>query len=316
MVTMAQVEGLVSAHSENDVERFKSITLQIAADAETTGKFRFARDLKHSVNGTRARAVIPLQSQEVVNQVTPRHKLEDLFLDKSIKATLSEVIREWKGREKLRGHGLDVRRRLLLTGPPGTGKTASAGAIATALDVPFFVVRLEKVIDSYMGNTAKRLREAFDAIRITEGVFLLDEFDALASSRSSKGATDHQEIRRALNSLLQYLEEEGLGMVIAATNLDPALDRAVWRRFEVKLTYRLPDAHDVFAIVKKVLGIAGLGTPPDMDWKEAAGAAGGLSHAEVEEAVRAVARNTVLADQSELLPTALAQELKSVRRIE
>lgn len=316
MVTQAQVEGLVRSHAENDLERFKSITLQISADAERKSNFRFARDLKHLTEGTRVLQPLPMHSKDIISQVIPRHTLESVFLAAEMKADLAELVREWKGREKVRARGLDVRRHLIFTGPPGTGKTATAGAIAAALDLPFFVVRLERLIESFLGSTAKNLRAAFDAVRITPGVYLFDEFDALGTSRSGKErGHDIQEMKRATNSLLQFLDEDGLGMVIAATNLEPVLDNAVWRRFEGKFNFRMPSPEEVMSVIRQVLSLAGLTPVGGLDWEAVTSYASNLSHADVEEAARVTARRVILDDETLVSFEDLTTPLSKAKRV-
>lgn len=128
---------------------------------------------------------------------------------------------------------------MLLSGPPGTGKTFSAQALAGELNFPLFSVQLNGLITKFMGETAQKLRMIFDAVRTTRGVYLFDEIDALAATRSSEN--DVGEARRILNSFLQYLDEDtGPSLIIATTNLPEILDRAILRRFDLVLPYELP----------------------------------------------------------------------------
>jgi SpoVK/Ycf46/Vps4 family AAA+-type ATPase len=320
MVTQAQVEALVRAHAENDLERFKSVTLQISADAERKSNFRFARDLKHLTEGTRVMQPLPMHTKHIVAQVIPKHTLDTLFLKPELKASLLGLVREWKSREIVRERGLDVRRRIVFTGPPGTGKTATAGALATALDVPFFNVCLESMIESYLGNTAKNLRAAFDAIKVTPGVFLFDEFDALAHQRVGGKDGDVGEIRRITNSLLKFLEEDGVGMVIAASNLDPVLDQAVWRRFEGKFVFPWPDQEQVEAITRRIFELGGVLAAESFTWDSLGsytmpcGDESPLCHADIEEAARSVVRAAILDNRPLVYVDEMTTALRRAKR--
>ena len=205
------------------------------------------------------------------------------------------------------------RRHVLLLGPPGTGKTATAGAIAQALGLPFFVARLESIIDSYLGHTGRNLREVFDAVRTVPGVYLLDEFDAIGSSRESKGRTDVAEMRRALNTLLTFMEEDGEGMIVAATNLTAILDTAMFRRFELVLEYRLPTPDDAEILVRRTLERAGLAPDKAIDWPQVRAATAGLSHDNIVKATMSAARTCVLDGERTVRHRPLVAKLEMVR---
>lgn len=313
MVTQAQVRALVECHATDDRERFKSITLQIVADAESKKQHGWARDLKSFVTGTRILQPLPMVGSDVVTQVFPKQTLADVFLHAETRAAVDGLLIEWKSRAKLRERGLDIRRRIIFTGPPGTGKTVTGGAIATALDIPFFLIRIDAVIDSYLGKTATNLRHAFDLVKRNEGVYLFDEFDALAKSRTDENGSDVKEMRRVVNSLLQFLEEDGLGIVIATTNLSGILDGAVWRRFELKLNFDLPSEEQVVAISKRVFDVARISVSEDWNWSRYARDLAGMCHADAETVARTVARRVVLEDLKEAAPEMVPPIISGVR---
>ncbi|WP_249364437.1 AAA family ATPase, partial [Pseudoalteromonas ruthenica] len=137
---------------------------------------------------------------------------------------------------KLKNHGLSPRRKVLLVGPPGTGKTYTASVLAGELDYPLFQVRLDGVITKYLGESSAKLRQVFDAIREVRGVYFFDEFDALGSNRSA--GNDVGEARRLLNSFLQMIEQdESNSLIICATNHIEILDHALFRRFDDVIKY-------------------------------------------------------------------------------
>lgn len=314
MVTMAQVRALIDAHSSDDRERFKSVSLQIAADCENKGQHGFAREINRLTSSFSVLQPLPLSSSGVVSQVFPKQSFADVFLHQETRAAVDGLLSEWRLRMKLRERGLDVRRRIIFTGPPGTGKTVTAGAIAKELDVPFFIIRIDAVIDSFLGKTATNLRHAFDLVKKQEGIFLFDEFDALGRSRTDRDGSDVREMRRVVNSLLQFLEEDGLGIIIATTNLNQILDNAIWRRFEMKLQFDFPSGDHGVSITKRIFEIAKVEISKDWSWKTYSSKLGGLCHAEVETSARAIARKVVLEDLKEATMSMLEPVLAHIRK--
>lgn len=171
--------------------------------------------------------------------LTPRRRLDDLVLSDSSRAAMAELIEEQQRTEVLRAHGLEPRHRVLLTGPPGNGKTSLGEAIAEALLLPLIIVRYEEVIGSYLGETASRLAAVFAFARTRRCVLFFDEFDAVAKERGDEHETG--EIKRVVSALL--MQVDGLpshAIVVAASNHPELLDRAVHRRFELRLELPMP----------------------------------------------------------------------------
>src|SRR5205807_9987466 len=180
----------------------------------------------------------------------------------------------------LRAHSLEPRHRVLLAGPPGNGKTSLAEAIAEALAVPFFIVRYEAMIGSFLGETASRLKRVFDYARTTPCLLFFDEFDAVGKERGDTHETG--EIKRVVTSLLMQIDDlPSYVVVVAATNHAELLDRAVWRRFELRLSLPAPDENQLAAFVANLSQRADiqLGVKP----QQAAKALRGLSYGEAEQ---------------------------------
>lgn len=323
MATAEQLKALLKSYSEGDEERFYAVAMQVAAHAARQGHGKLALELREMIDAAKAkssqrggaRAPVPVVQPrgELAGLLAvsyPKTRLSDMVLETNLRARLDRIVLEQRQRDKLLAHGLSPRRKILLVGPPGTGKTLTARALAGELSQPLFAILLDGVITKYMGETAAKLRLVFDALQRTRGVYLFDEFDALGSDRASPN--DVGEIRRVLNSFLQFLEQdESESLIIAATNHPELLDRALFRRFDDVLEYNLPD--DV--LVERMLhSRLALFDTESLDWKQAVTTARGASYAEMVRACEDAAKEAVLSDRSEVTTQALMDALAARRR--
>ena len=207
---------------------------------------------------------------------------------------------------RIKEHGLAPRRKLLLVGPPGTGKTMTASALAGELGIPLFLVRLDSLITKFMGETASKLRQVFDAISDIRGVYFFDEFDAIGSQRGI--ANDVGEIRRILNSFLQMIEQDtSNSLIIAATNHAEILDYALFRRFDDVVEYHHPSPAQATDLICSRLGYF---APKPFRKRALLGQAEGLSHAEICRAVDAAIKDAILHDQTTVQPAELGRALE------
>lgn len=305
MATADQVKALIRSHADGDDTRFYAIAMQVAAQAARSGHGKFAQELRELVDQVKARAkatepargpkAVPLAQPrgELAGLLTvgyPKTRVADMALPEVLGARLERVLTEQREREHLREHGFSPMRKLLLVGPPGTGKTMTAAALAGDLGLPLFSIQLDGLITKYMGETAAKLRLVFDAIQSTRGVYLFDEFDALGGERGSKN--DVGEIRRVLNSFLQFLEQDDSdSIVLGATNHVGLLDRALFRRFDAVLEYSLPTMEIATRVMRGRLALL---DTSNIEWHAAAKAAEGLSHAEIAMACEQAAKNAIL----------------------
>lgn len=183
-------------------------------------------------------------------------KARDFVPTSKNKTKITELINVVRKKEVFWEAEIPLPNKTLLFGPPGTGKTMSAHYIASLLSMPLILVRLDMLIDSHLGGTAKNLRNIFDVANKQPCILFLDEFDAIATNRTRlRGDGPESEMKRVVNSLLQNIDSlNDEVMLLAATNLDSDIDPAVWRRFHNRLDYEVPDEYAVFAYLSKSMG--------------------------------------------------------------
>jgi SpoVK/Ycf46/Vps4 family AAA+-type ATPase len=325
MASADHIKALIKSHAEGDDLRFYAIALQVAAQAARSGHSKFAQELRDIVDElrrhdpklvARAKPVTPLVQPrgELAGLLVvhyPKARLADMALTSEIHDRIERVLREQRERERLREHGFAPIRKLLLLGPPGTGKTMTASVLAGELGLPLFTVQLHGLITKYMGETAAKLRLVFDAIAETRAVYLFDEFDALGSERASRD--DVGEIRRVLNTFLQFLEQDDSdSLVLAATNHPKVLDRALFRRFDAAVEYDVPPPAVVEQLLRSRLSLL---DTKELSWPQVVSAAEGLSHAEIVRACEQAAKNVLLDDRTQVATRDLTAAVAD-RRIE
>jgi SpoVK/Ycf46/Vps4 family AAA+-type ATPase len=309
MATAQQIQALVESYVSGDDGRFRTVAMQIAAHSAKHGKKQFADQLRKLLDEAAARREIHVGPAKAIPIARPTRdlagllaasypetRLSDMVLKVELRSELKQVITEHRQRERLRSYGLQPRQRLLLVGPPGCGKTMTASALAGECHLPLMFVQLHSLITKFMGETAAKLHLIFEAMEKTPGVYLFDEFDAIGSVR--RADSDLGEIRRVLNSFLQFLEHHtSESIVVAATNLLPILDPALFRRFDATFRYELPKDDEVAPLIKHRLSAFTLHRPA---WKRIIEAARGLSHADVVRAAENAARLAVLGHQKSI----------------
>jgi SpoVK/Ycf46/Vps4 family AAA+-type ATPase len=301
MATAKQMVALIKGHIQRDDEQFLSLALQVAASEARQGRQDVADEIKKLVDQgrsgrTQTAKPIPMarpraELEDIVSASYPKIKLSDVVLAPEIKTRLERLIRHQSQRAVLREHGRRPITHILLVGPPGTGKTLTASALAGELHLPLFRLRLDTLITRYLGETATKLRLVFDQIHAVRGVYLFDEFDALGTQRNQSGEVG--EMRRVLNSFLQFLEEDNGtdSLIVGATNHPELLDRALFRRFGDVLRYELPTADEIRSLVASLVDRRVAKT---FEWMQITEAASGLSQADIVSAVDDVIKDAIL----------------------
>ena len=314
MATNDQVKALVKSHADGDDSQFYSVAMQVAAKAARRGHAKSAQELRDLVTElrreTHAKAklapvlAISQPRGELASLVTvsyPDVRFNSLVLSEDIRKRLKNVIVEQRQRDKLARYNLQPVRRLLFTGPPGTGKTSSAKALAGELKLPLFSIRLEAILTKFMGETAAKLRIIFDALSENKGVYFFDEVDAIAGERTSQN--DVGEIRRVRNSFLQFLEEDTSESVIVAATNHPQFDQLI--------DFDLPRDEEIRDVIENRIALFDL---TGVAWDSIRAIADGLSHSEIATAAENTAKRVILSegatDDPKIWTQYLAQELE------
>ncbi len=244
-------------------------------------------------------------------EVSPQRTLADLILPEGVVRACTELVEEQHRADLLRAHNLEPRHRVLVAGPPGNGKTALAEALASELAVPLFVVRYEAIITSYLGETASRLARLFDQIRLHRAVLFFDEFDVIGKERGDAHETG--EIKRVVSSLLLKIDAlPSYVVVVTATNHAELLDRAVWRRFQLRLSLPPPTRAQAAEWLQRFQSRLGFELRPDPTALAESLAA--VSFAELEEFGADILRRYVLELPEADVPAIVAARLVQWRQ--
>lgn len=247
MATIEHIKSLVKAHKNHDNEQFRTVVLQIAAHEAKNNHENNARDLKkliENINYSRTNIINLNTINPMLNVTFNNEKLNQLIVAPELYKRIYRILDEFRQKDKLQKYGVSNRRKILIEGSPGTGKTFTASIIASELDLPLYTVQMDKLVTKFMGETSVKLREIFDSMQTTIGVYLFDEFDAIGADRNLDNEVG--EMRRILNSFLQFIEEDSsMSVIIAATNNHRMLDKALFRRFDDVLHYSMPSVEEV-----------------------------------------------------------------------
>ena len=287
---------LVEAERRGDKQRFRTLVEAIIAEERSKQHHLVADRLSEVITAVGssdllARDEASSRVGDLLLDLVPKRRLESLQLKPVIRRAVDELIEEHQRVDLLRSHGLEPRNRVLLDGPPGNGKTTLAEAIACETMLPFYVVRYEGVVASFLGETASRLDAIFDFARTRRCVLFLDEFDSIAKERSDIHETG--EIKRVVSTLLLQIDRlPAHVVVVCSTNHSELLDRAAWRRFQLRLELEAPTRSEATEFLER-LNIR-LGGDLGLASRTLADKLLGASYAELEQVAVDIRRRLVL----------------------
>lgn len=306
---------LVSAASNGDQAKVRSAAEALAADERAKNHHLLADRLQRAaasvaVSSSNLRSVAERgvgQNREAIIELQAQLRFDHLLLPLPVSESARQLVEEHARADVLRSHGYEPRHRVLLSGPPGNGKTSFAEAVAEALSLPFFVVRYDALIGSFLGETNSRLRGLFDYVRSRPCVLFFDEFDAIGKERGDSHETG--EIKRVVSFLLMQLDQlPSYVIVLAATNHAELLDRAVWRRFQMRLSLPMPDRRGVEAMLSRC--IARWPNRPKRSVARLAASLGPVSYSETVDLCQNVRRRQILSLGELGIDQALGKELE------
>lgn len=301
MATADQIKSLINSHFLDENERFYAIALQIAAYEAKQGHGALAAEIKSIIdkNRNKKEPVYISLTPELLGLVLVHESttsLASMVISSEISKRISRIIHEFRQQGKLKSYGLSHRRKILLVGSPGTGKTMTAHVLAKELNLPLFIIQVDQMVTKFMGETSAKLRLIFNLIQQERGVYLFDEFDAIGSKRSMDN--DVGEMRRVLNAFLQFIEQDSSdSLIIAATNNPDLLDNALFRRFEDIINYSLPKREERELLMRNILNTF---ITSDFNWDVVLSESEGFSHAEIDFACRDAIKDAILSDKTEV----------------
>jgi SpoVK/Ycf46/Vps4 family AAA+-type ATPase len=320
MAASEMIQELIRAHVAGDSDRFRTIALQLAASEARAGHRKAAGRIRDLVEEERERArpvqesptpIVrpPRDLRGVLATSYPKERLRDIVLAAEPERALTRVLREHRSGARLGEWGLLPRRKLLFYGPPGCGKTLAASVLAGELGLPLSRIRVETLFSRYLGETSALLGDVFQEMERVRGVYLFDEFDAIARQRGEM--QDVGEAKRVVSTFLQLLDSDVTNsLVIAATNLTKQLDYAIFRRFDDVAEFPLPNDEQRRKLLTMKTASTGF---PSGEIAKFAKQGEGLSFADLTRAVQDALKSMVLDGRKRLRPADLAASLAEIR---
>jgi SpoVK/Ycf46/Vps4 family AAA+-type ATPase len=303
-----------SIEGDKDTSLMK-VAYSIIEEEKKKGHTRLAEKLNSILIGNQSkidfnRPVLKVLKESYKVPVDRRYKLplashldhdrlrHEMILTPDVENKILRIEKEYLGRERLAHHGLKPRKKILLYGSSGCGKSMAAERIAWELGLPFYKVRFDSIISSYLGESASNLQSLFESMEDYPCVLLLDEFDIIGKQRDTK-SNDVGEIHRIVNILLGLLEEyDGEGILIATTNLEGSLDKALFRRFDDFIEFPRPTNKEIVELL--TMSFSALNLSSEIELYKYAKSMEGLSYAIVVKIANDAAKKAVINSQKDI----------------
>lgn len=313
---------LIKAGASGDVAAFRRASESVITQERQKQHHLLANDLEQILYGDALKAprsasgssrligAVPVDKERglpLLDIKQPQRRIEELVLSPESLSLVEDLLEEHRREDVLHSYGMKAAGKVLFFGPPGCGKTLAAEVIASELDYPLAIVRLDALVSSYLGETAANLRKIFDFIAQQPMVVLFDEFDALGKTRSDSG--EHGELRRVVNAVLQMIDAyQGKSLILAATNHEHILDDAIWRRFDEVVEFARPDNSLVRQIL--ILKLRGIRRQFEVDDEEVIQLFQKMSGADIERVIRRAVKRMILKRQEFLTIHDLKKSLR------
>ncbi|MDR2352379.1 MAG: AAA family ATPase [Deltaproteobacteria bacterium] len=319
------VKKLFSSFKRNDHDGFVKVANDIIEDERKKNHVALAYELSMIINNNTMNTVKNMRALSTASGnksetereaslyeiINPDKTLSDVVLTLNNRQKIQGINKEFSNWDALMSNGVYPTRRVLFYGPPGCGKTITAGAIAREIGLPLLYVRFDAIVSSYLGETAGNIRKVFDFAKGESYVILFDEFDAIARSRSDQ--YEHGEIKRVVNTFLQQIDNfKERSLLIAATNFEKSIDYAIWRRFDSTLRFDMPDESDRVKLfnlkLKKFKGSVSTITENAVHMEN-------FSHSDVEKAALAVIKKCIIDGQRDYLKKDVEEAIKQQKEL-
>jgi len=315
MANAEQIKSLIKAHIDNDQNRFTTLALQVAAYEAKLGHSEFAFEIRDLIDKSKASKIVKLKPfasdfGDLILEVVPIERKAELIVSDEITEKIDRILLEYKQSHKLEKYGLANRRKILLVGTPGTGKTMTASVIAQELKLPLYVILMDKLMTKFMGETGNKLRQIFELIEEKKGVYFFDEFDTIGGERGKDN--DVGEMRRVLNSFLHFIDKnKSDSLIMAASNNLYLLDQALFRRFDDIITYSLPSEKEIIKLLTNKLS----SFKPTFKLEPLVKISLGLSHAEITSACQDAIKDAILGNKTKVEKAKLVKFLEQKRSV-